>query len=1236
MSSNESKVSKQPNNQPGSKPKKTKSRNGCVTCKKRRLKCDETKPFCQNCVKRGIVCGGYAINFKWRDFSDSLAPQKTNTPGSIQIQQNDQFIQPNQQPIQPQPSQSRPVKQILPQPQIQPHAQIQTQTRTRTQTQTQTQTQTKSQSQSQSQSQPQNQLPQPAPIQEKSDHLKKALEDATLSVTGKSTQEIAIANILISNGKNPELAAAIASTLVDLADSENIQQLLSSKQSKLDQMNANADDKVVINNELSANIQSKQLVVNNESNNSQQQTSRKELFDNSSQPATLHSLADIASKIPTSPAIPLSPFNEPSFPFDSFLGSNAKNKKLLNPTLIPQPKFLNLKKDSPQPLNMLSPIFPRSPNLSGFSLNYNSNNNNNNEPNAIHLNQHTPKFIDEMDTGFSQYTKFSPLNPDLLDSGKTSNSPRLGRFPMVSNQQNPTFYNMSSLLNNDSGATTLSQFSSLTTSSNNNEQSQNMNYSSIGVSPIFEIDTPRMLNQSNPASPYSTLLSFAANNNQVVDDRIKRFEDFDNINNSGNENAVIEEVYTSSTNNDSNKNYKSSNLIHRISFSSVTSDENDRNTNQASETNSPNSSSIDLVAHPDRRQFLFSQSPVNLYALHLPDEHLTTLIAFDQHTCGIMSIKNGPTENPWRTFLLPMSVDHPVVRSALLAMTCFHVARGDSVLRARGIKYMKDTIVSLVHGLSTDNQLITDNQNKLTNPAISKEMVKKTPPDVALATCIALAIGESWDRHISTGIAHLKGAKSMIVKVLNKVEGKKKNRKKRGYSMSSSHSVESASMSNSESINEDFESKSNSLTLNNSNSDKKLPKELQFLVNAWMYFDVLARMTNTNEEYDDDDDDENDNENEDNEENEENENNTHENAVDDERYSNTFKSSDNENAIVDDEINSVKSIPLERKSNSTSPSTKRLKLNSKKKKTKEPDSASVINKFRSFNLDDGDTIDPLLGVAQTLFPLMGEVATLISQVRRYKEKMLEKLGDGNSSNNTGLNSQKVKTPLRLISRTVELKSAIEHWKAPLLQNLQHIKQAEDPKFDLNAAVATAEAYRYSVLLYLHQAVPEVPSSTSHSLAENVMMLLASVPSSSSTLVTHIFPLFVASCEARPGEERAWAKERWVELVDKMWIGTIERAWEVVQEVWARKDALSFRKSTKNFNPNNVDNESNGNGSNGTLNNDPEFEYNKIKRRISMVIHGNDEDLVDDEASNVGNWTHWTTIMKEWGWEILLA
>lgn len=37
----------------------TKTKTGCLTCRQRRIKCDEGKPQCANCARSGWICGGY-------------------------------------------------------------------------------------------------------------------------------------------------------------------------------------------------------------------------------------------------------------------------------------------------------------------------------------------------------------------------------------------------------------------------------------------------------------------------------------------------------------------------------------------------------------------------------------------------------------------------------------------------------------------------------------------------------------------------------------------------------------------------------------------------------------------------------------------------------------------------------------------------------------------------------------------------------------------------------------------------------------------------------------------------------------------------------------------------------------------------------------------------------------------------------------------------------------------------
>lgn len=44
---------------------------GCITCKAKRLKCDEIKPSCHQCERRKVQCGGYKKDFKWRPFEET-------------------------------------------------------------------------------------------------------------------------------------------------------------------------------------------------------------------------------------------------------------------------------------------------------------------------------------------------------------------------------------------------------------------------------------------------------------------------------------------------------------------------------------------------------------------------------------------------------------------------------------------------------------------------------------------------------------------------------------------------------------------------------------------------------------------------------------------------------------------------------------------------------------------------------------------------------------------------------------------------------------------------------------------------------------------------------------------------------------------------------------------------------------------------------------------------------------
>ena len=360
------------------------------------------------------------------------------------------------------------------------------------------------------------------------------------------------------------------------------------------------------------------------------------------------------------------------------------------------------------------------------------------------------------------------------------------------------------------------------------------------------------------------------------------------------------------------------------------------------------------------------------------------MLRFDKQTCGILSVKDGPTENPWRTLIWPLARDSPALYHAIASMTAFHTSKEKPTLRVDGMEHMRRSIRSLATG------------------------IEKMRTDTALATTLVLAFSESWDQHISTGIEHLRGARILVNQAL--VSHKK-------------HNLVGDNLA-----------------------------RLKFLCNTWVYMDVIARLTSVDED----------------------------------------ESTDL------DQVLAPLNFP-----------------------------ASINNSTE---------IDPLLGCAATLFPLIGKAATLCRRVRKVETNSIA-----------------------IISQAMELKEAIKRWYPPPGAAFE---RPEDPTSEIPHALQTAEAYRYATLLYLHQAVPEIPSLTSAQLAKKVLVYLATVPLSSRLVIVQIYPLLAAGCEAWDTEDRQWVEDRWQSMASRMLIGNIDRCWEVMQEVWSRRDAFWKAKEAK--------------------------------------------------------------------------
>ncbi|KAI4282880.1 MAG: hypothetical protein L6R38_002600 [Xanthoria sp. 2 TBL-2021] len=457
------------------------------------------------------------------------------------------------------------------------------------------------------------------------------------------------------------------------------------------------------------------------------------------------------------------------------------------------------------------------------------------------------------------------------------------------------------------------------------------------------------------------------------------------------------------------------------------------------------------------------------------------LMRFDQQTCGILSVKDGPTENPWRTTIWPLAQDSPALYHAIVSMTAFHTSKNRQKMRYEGLVHMRKSVKYLGSGIRNGSIRV----------------------DAALATTLALAFSESWDRHISTGIAHLRGAKAMV-----------------------SHALADAG--------------------NNTLTPHEM-KRLRFLCSTWVYMDVIARLTSV----DDDD------------------------------------STDFEYALH----------------------------------------ASVGP------LENQQEVDPLMGCASTLFPLIGRVANLVRRVRKTH-----------------------KNSIHIISQANDLKTAVETWDAA-----DCFEAPEDQTSDIQHSLDTAEAYRWATLLYLHQAVPEIPSIPSEELARKVIVYLLKVPLSSRVIIIQIYPLLAAGCELASNEDRAWVEDRWAAMMRRMLIGNIDRCWEVVKEVWDRRDADESEKARLALrtvrSPRSKGRSAHGHSirerpprgfivDEAGLSNDrssgtrPQHVQETqmarnmppsgLKRRSSESI----EDL--DYERTVRGRLHWVGVMKDWNWEVLLG
>lgn len=275
------------------------------------------------------------------------------------------------------------------------------------------------------------------------------------------------------------------------------------------------------------------------------------------------------------------------------------------------------------------------------------------------------------------------------------------------------------------------------------------------------------------------------------------------------------------------------------------------------------------------------------------------------------------------------------------------------------------------------------------------------------------------------------------------------------------------------------------------------------------------------------------------------------------------------------------------------------------------------------------SLDPLMGCARSLFPIIGRIATLVRKLRKTNLACPD-----------------------LTMQATRLKFQLEEWTPP-----SHIDNPEDQTTSPRDSIKTATAYQYATLLYLHQAFPELPSMPALILAKKALCELSAVEPSSRSSIVHIYPLMAAGCEMVDKKDRTWVAKRWELLSSRMKLGIIDKSLTVTKEVWARRDAHAANRNIFEITRNdglhrsesqkrnldeyldNADDDVCWLGSqpkrraptSGLQHTTSISQLFEQERRRSDTIPKDEGKFLDPEYTVRGR-LHWLGVMQDWNWE----
>lgn len=194
-------------------------------------------------------------------------------------------------------------------------------------------------------------------------------------------------------------------------------------------------------------------------------------------------------------------------------------------------------------------------------------------------------------------------------------------------------------------------------------------------------------------------------------------------------------------------------------------------------------------------------------------------------------------------------------------------------------------------------------------------------------------------------------------------------------------------------------------------------------------------------------------------------------------------------------------------------------------------------------------VDALLGLATSLWPVIQKLSGLLT----LKNDLEASVAHGDVSGATV-------TQAKFDAECAAVEFLLEEWQpvmpteCPSYSDFEKLSSSAKGKMKgFQSIFNNALAYRHSALVYLYRTIynaprnhPVVQHHASVSLVHCKDTVLHEGP-----MGALLWPLFVASCEAVDPMDRQSARDTFQGITRRQGMANIDRAWEVVQEVWNR-------------------------------------------------------------------------------------